>query len=92
MHNTWLNRGLRPNSFDCVAEPGESVSADNQHVEHATVTDLGEDSEPIFGSFVTGAKPQAKYVFRAFKINGHCDVDRPVDDPPVGSDLHHDRI
>ena len=42
VHNTGLDGGLGPGRFDRVTEPGEPVTAHDEHVTHAPVAELAQ--------------------------------------------------
>lgn len=82
---------MGPHRADGVGEALEAVTHHDQHVETASVADLGEDLGPELGAFAAVAGPQTQDV--AFAVDGDRDrgVDRPVRDLPI-ADLHVDRV
>jgi len=82
MNHTGLVRRQRPRCFDRFTEPFQPVRTDDQHVLHATVTQLGEVDQPLLRTFPTGSDPHAEHVAFAGEVDADRHIHRPVPDLP----------
>ena len=57
MHHTGLYRGQRPGRRNRVGQTLQSVAANDAHVGHTAVAQLGEHRHPLLGTLPTAAGP-----------------------------------
>ena len=78
MHHAGLNRRVGPGGADRFRQSSQSVTAHDQSVSQASVSQLGEHGRPLLGSFTScGAQPQAQDVSFAGQVdavNGQWDL------------------
>jgi hypothetical protein len=89
MQHTRLDQRRRPCRRDRLRQAFETVAHDDANVLDATILDLGQHLQPVFGALTTSPDPQPEDV--AFTVNSDADrhVDRPVGDLPVTDlDVH----
>src|SRR5699024_1516739 len=86
-----LHGRLRPGGLDGLGKPGQAIAADDEHVAHAAVGELGAHPGPELRA-LGGLQPYPEDVFDAVHVHAHGDVSGLV--PHVGSvaDLDHDRV
>jgi hypothetical protein len=71
--------------------PGQSIAADDEHVTHAAVAQLGAHPSPELRA-LTGLHPDPQHVLGPIQVDTHGDVRGPVTDLVAIADLHHQRI
>ena len=69
-----------------------TVAAHDQHVDHASVADLGEHREPELGALTAVTQPHAQHVLVTLDIDAHAQVGGPIGDGAPGADLHHEGV
>ena len=91
MHGTGLHGGRWPGRLDRLGESGQPIAADDEHVTHPAVAQLGAHSGPELGA-LAGLHPDAQHVLDALKVDTHGDVRGPVTDLVTVADFHHERV
>ena len=89
--HTRLSHRPRPDLRDRVREAFKAVADDHAHILDATVLQLGEHVQPVFGAFTAVAGPEPEDVAVALAGDRERDVDGPVGDLPV-ADLDVDGV
>lgn len=81
-----LNIGLRKNCFYCLGEACKVISAGNEDILNASVTQAVQHSHPEFGTFIF-AYPHTENVFPAVHINAYRYVHSLLDDLSFAADM-----
>jgi hypothetical protein len=91
MHHARLDDGAGPGRLDRLREPGQPVTAGDQHVLDAAVAELSEHPGPKLRP-LAGLDPDPQHVLDAVGVDPDRDVGGLVPDGVVVADLHHQRI
>src|SRR5699024_10647577 len=83
--------GQGPGRLDRLGKPGQAVAADDEHVTHPAVGQVGADLGPELGALV-GLDPDAQHVADAVHVHADGDVGGLVDHVGAVFDLDHDRV
>jgi hypothetical protein len=90
MHDAQLHAGLRIGRANRFGEPRQPVDAGHENIAQPAVLQVGQTSEPKFGSFVL-AEPQPEQFLVPFEIHAQRDVNRVLRDASVrAADMHDD--
>ncbi len=91
MNDARLHDRFRPDRLDRVRQPFQSVAHDEEHIPHAPVLQIDQDTHPKLRALTAGAGPQAQNVLAAVHRDPDGRVDRPVRDLTL-ADLDDDGV
>ena len=92
MHDTGLHGRVGPCRSDRFRQAPQPVTAHDQRIREAAVSQLGEHRRPLLGALAAcGAQPQAQHVSLTSQVDADGDVHGPVGDLGA-ADLDHDRV
>jgi hypothetical protein len=91
MNRAGLHRGRWPGRLDGLREACQPVAADDEHVAHAPVAQLGADPGPELGA-LGGLHPDAQHVLDPVQVDPDRDVSGLVADLVAVADPDHDRV